>query len=62
MPLEMTPARELMVQAIERCFDECQGLGRYSTEESDRYWELAEFLMVTHGASIGSPLLRKDAP
>lgn len=38
---EATP----VLAACDACFNECQGMARYSTAESDRYWELAEELM-----------------
>ncbi len=33
----ITPAQQEMYDAIVTCFDDCQGMVRYSTEESDRY-------------------------
>ena len=54
----ITPAQREMYDAIVTCFDDCQGMVRYSTEESDRYWELAEDLMEMLGKSIGQPVLR----
>ena len=54
-----TAAQQLMYDAIVECFDDCQGLVRHSTEESDNYWELAEHLMKTYGESTGQPVLRK---
>jgi hypothetical protein len=54
----ITPAQREMYDAIVTCFDTCQGMVRYSTEESDRYWELAEDLMAMLGKSIGQPVLR----
>jgi hypothetical protein len=55
---EITRAQQDMYDAIVTCFDTCQGMVRYSTEESDRYWELAEDLMEMLGKSIGQPVLR----
>jgi hypothetical protein len=54
----ITPAQQQMYDAIVNCFDACQGMARHSIGESDRYWELAEFLMEVHGKSIGQPVLR----
>lgn len=54
----ITPAQREMYDAIVTCFDDCQGMVRYSTEESDRYWELAEDLIVMLGRSTGQPVLR----
>lgn len=58
MSQPITPAQQAMYDAIVNCFDACQGMVRYSDGESDRYWELAEFLMETLGESIGQPVLR----
>jgi hypothetical protein len=54
----ITPAQREMYDAIVTCFDDCQGMVRYSTEESDRYWELAEDLVEMLGKSTGQPVLR----
>ncbi len=60
----ITKTQQEMYDAIVTCFDECQGMVRHSTDESDRYWELAEDIMELLGASIGQPVLRvaEDAP
>ena len=57
----ISPAQQEMYDAIVACFDECQGMRRYSTEESDRYWELAETLMEILGKSIQTPAMRLAA-
>lgn len=55
---DITKAQQEMYDAIVTCFDDCQGMVRYSTEESDRYWELAEDLIAMLAASTGQPVLR----
>lgn len=57
--IDETPFQRLAFDRIVACFDECQGLRRYSTEESDRYWELAEELMAEFAKATGQPLLRR---
>jgi hypothetical protein len=56
--MEITKAQQAMYDAIVTCFDDCQGMERYSTEESDRYWVLAEDLMRMLSESTGQPILR----
>lgn len=58
----ITPAQQEMFDAVVACFDDCQGMERCSTQESDRYWELAEDLMAILAKSIGSPVLRTVEP
>ena len=58
MSQPITPAQQEMYDAIVTCFDDCTGMVRYSTDESARYWELAEDLMEMLGKSIGQPVLR----
>jgi hypothetical protein len=55
---EITRAQQEMYDAIVTAFDDCQGMVRYSVEESDRYWELAEDLIGLLGKSTGQPVLR----
>ncbi len=47
-----------MLKACSNCFDQCQGLVRYSTEESDNYWELAELLMDLTSERLGITMQR----
>lgn len=51
-------AMRLLVE-VEKTFAECQGLRLYSTEESDRYWEMSERLMKAYANATGKKLRRK---
>lgn len=47
---------EPILKACEACFNETKGMVRYSTEESDCFWELAELLMkLTAQRRIATP-------
>ena len=45
---------------LQETFEKCQGLVRYSTGESDVYWELAEALLEGFARSRGLPIVRKE--
>ena len=49
-----------VLEACESCFNDCQGMARYSTVESDRYWELAEALMGLTSERLGVYMHRID--
>lgn len=49
-----------MVEVVQECFRECQGMTALSMEESDRYWELADLLMRLEAKRSGIPIFRKD--
>ena len=50
---------QAVLDAVVLCFARCQGMARYSTEESDEYWELADNLMEMFASSTGRTMDRK---
>lgn len=50
-----------MLKVCDECFEQCQGEVRFSTVESDHYWELAERLMELTSKRLETPIERKPA-
>lgn len=48
-----------MAARVQMTFDRCQGLSRYSTDESDEYWQLAEELILQYGKTKGLEVKRE---
>lgn len=61
MQTERDQTLQPMLKACDACFDECQGLVRYSTAESDHYWELAEALMELTSKRLAITMQRAPA-